>query len=400
MINFKFNRELIWAKIAILILTFSPLVYAQDSPLEAIVDPVSINESITIKLTGFDATTKNLLDFHLSIVGFKVTNQSPKFELVAAKSGIGGTLYKLSGGRVKVFGEVYKGSSDRVKIQALADKVVTTLRKVPGIARTKLIFRARTTGRSSSNSDIYISDIDGGNVKRLTNDKTVNKDPAFNPKAGTAYYLSYMQSTARILSHNLTSGKRKNFALFGGTSFAPSVSPDGSRVAVVLSRDGNPELYVANSKGGDWKRLTRTKAPEFSPCWSPDGRTICYSSKSSGNPRLYLVNASGGRSKELKTGGALLATEPDWSPDGEWIAFTRQTRGSFYICVVPAKGGSHRPIVEGEDPSWSPNSRTLTFSRRLSNGTRVISMLDVPTKQVKDLRLSSLGSCSQPSWGK
>jgi len=52
----------------------------------------------------------------------------------------------------------------------------------------------------------------------------------------------------------------------------------------------------------------------------------------------------------------------------------------------------------GEDPSWSPNSRTLVFTRR-SAGDRRLSLLDVPTGHVKDLvRIS--GNCSQPSWAR
>jgi len=73
-------------------------------------------------------------------------------------------------------------------------------------------------------------------------------------------------------------------------------------------------------------------------------------------------------------------SEPDWSPDGKLIAFTVQYR-DFQICVVPAAGGTATALVEGEDPSWSPNSRTLIFARR-QGGRYVLSLLDVPTKQV------------------
>src|SRR6266852_209292 len=72
--------------------------------------------------------------------------------------------------------------------------------------------------------------------------------------------------------------------------------------------------------------------------------------------------------------------EPDWSPDGKWIAFTVQFR-DFEIAVVPAGGGSATLLVEGEDPSWAPNSRTLIYARR-QGGRYVLSLLDVPTKQV------------------
>jgi Tol biopolymer transport system component len=65
---------------------------------------------------------------------------------------------------------------------------------------------------------------------------------------------------------------------------------------------------------------------------------------------------------------------------------------------VPASGGDAIPVVSGEDASWSPNSRTVIFARRSGNG-RVLSVLDVFTKQVKDVK-SVPGSNSQPSWAK
>jgi TolB protein len=92
--------------------------------------------------------------------------------------------------------------------------------------------------------------------------------------------------------------------------------------------------------------------------------------------------------------------EPDWSPDGKLIAFTTLTGAGFQICVVEAKGGNATVLVEGEDPSWAPNSRTLIYSRR-AGGRQVLSLLDVPTKQVKDIpRISGSSSQSQPSWAR
>jgi hypothetical protein len=55
-------------------------------------------------------------------------------------------------------------------------------------------------------------------------------------------------------------------------------------------------------------------------------------------------------------------------------------------------------LVEGEDPSWAPNSRTVVFARRVG-GKRILSLLDVPTKRVKDTAQVA-GSRSQPSWAK
>jgi hypothetical protein len=61
-----------------------------------------------------------------------------------------------------------------------------------------------------------------------------------------------------------------------------------------------------------------------------------------------------------------------------------------------SEGGDAEPLVAGEDPCWAPNSRTVIFMRRV-NYNKVLSLLDVPTKHVKDVEQIS-GSCSQPAW--
>ena len=63
-----------------------------------------------------------------------------------------------------------------------------------------------------------------------------------------------------------------------------------------------------------------------------------------------------------------------------------------------SEGGVATTLVDGEDPSWAPNSRNIIFTRR-KNGRRYLCVLDVFTKQSKDVQKIS-GSNSQPSWAK
>jgi len=166
---------------------------------------------------------------------------------------------------------------------------------------------------------------------------------------------------------------------------------------MILSKGGSPDVYDCNADKSGLLRLTNTREDESSPCWSADGEWICYATKMGERRVLCKVSASGGAPQRIPTSGVLNPTEPDWSPDGKWIAFTSQMSG-FEICVVPAGGGAVTELVAGEDPSWSPNSRTLVFTRR-EGGRRVLSLLDVPTKQYKDVSRIT-GSNSQPSWAK
>jgi TolB protein len=211
------------------------------------------------------------------------------------------------------------------------------------------------------------------------------------------YYTSYARGNPNIFYSNLSTGEGRNFAKFSGLNTSAAVSPDGSKVAMILDTAGVVNVYVCNADGTDLKRLT-TSEEDSSPCWSPDGQWICFATKIQSRRVLAKVPAGGGKIQVVRTTGAPNPTEPDWSPDGKWIAFTRQA-GEFDICVVPADGSADPTVlVRGQDPSWSPNSRTLIFNHSI-HYLQTLSVLDVFTKQVKDVGRMA-GSDSEPAWRK
>jgi TolB protein len=344
-------------------------------------------------MSGFSGTAQEVLKFDLEVAGFEfVGNDAAKFFLAGGNNGkVEGRLTDKN--KTSLLARAYTGGNTRSQAHALANDVIFAITQHKGITQGKIAFRVG----EGKTSEIYVSDYDGANAVAVTRDNSLATTPTWVPGQRKIMYVSYKSGFPDILSHDLTTGARKKFAAYGGSNFSPAVSPDGRRVAMILSKSGNPELYVCDIDGGNLKQLTHTRDSESSPCWSPNNETICYSSMS-GRAALYTISANGGTAKRLTTagvGGNL--TEPDWSPDGKTIVFTAQM-GNFNICTVPAEGGTANVLVEGEDPAWGANSRTVIFTRRKS-GRRVLSLLDVPTKHVKDVPRIS-GSCSQASWAK
>ena len=103
---------------------------------------------------------------------------------------------------------------------------------------------------------------------------------------------------------------------------APSLSPDGERVGMYRSVDGNVDVWVLDTKRGVLSRVTSDAADDVSPVWSPDGGSIVFSSNRKGVQNLYRKSMTVGGSEELLLSTAERKTATDWSPDGHFVLFT------------------------------------------------------------------------------
>jgi TolB protein len=349
---------------------------------------------VPVNISGFTAEAGGILRQDLLFMG--MTNTTPEQARYLIDGGNSGRVEARVSDRITknpILAKAYTGGSTRSQVHALADDIAKTITGIPGIAQTKIAFKAES---GPGKSEIYISDYDGYNPLQVTRDNTIVSAPAWAGKS-SLFYASYKLGNPRIFSHNLPTGARQMITPYGGANISPSVSPDGSRLAMILSKNGSPNLYVSDLGGKNLKQLTFSRDGESSPCWSPDNKTICYVSRESGVPALYTISASGGGKRHISTVGASNPTEPDWSPDGKWIVFTSQMR-HFEVFIVPAEGGPTIDIAEGEDAVWAPNSRAVVFSKGPDHA-KSLYLLDVPTKQVKTIA-RILGSNSQPSWAK
>ena len=348
-----------------------------------------------VSLQGFSGEVLDVLKFDLYVQGFSfVTPDAAQYIISGSNAGNvqGRVTDRFS--KSSLLARSYTGASLRREAHTFADDIVFVTRHAKGIALTKIAFKDEAP---NGEGEIYVADFDGYNPQAVTHDGAIVAAPAWVPGRLALYYTSYKLGNPDIFCHDLATGQRRAIARYSGLNSSAAVSPDGTRVAMILSKGGSPNVYVCNADGTGLKKLTST-SEDSSPGWSPDGRWICFATKINARRRLAKVPASGGEVQVVNTIGVSNPTEPDWSPDGKWIAFTSQMR-EFDVCVVPANGGDATILVPGEDPSWAPNSRTLIYARRTASYRYVLSVLDAPTKQFKDVPRVS-GSDSQPAWAR
>jgi TolB protein len=294
------------------------------------------------------------------------------------------------------------GANDAGRIaKRIADDVVEAFTGKRGVASTEIAYVSSRSGAP----EIWVMDADGGHARQATRNKSINGFPAWSPDGNAIVYMSYLFERSPHLFRLVRGGGLKAGRMLEGLDGKTPVyrgvyDPSGQRLAVVVSMDGAPEIYVVDADGRNPRRLTRHQAIDVSPTWSPDGRRIAFVSDRSGTPNLYVMDADGGNLRRLTFGG--YHTAPAWSPDGRWIAYeVRAGGGQFDIWLADPEGQGQAPLIthprSDESPSWAPDSRKLAFQSSRT-GRPEVYVVDVDGENVRQITRGS-GENTAPNWG-
>ncbi len=279
-------------------------------------------------------------------------------------------------GEATVHAEVVSGTDWRNALLRAADVAVerTNGMGLKGFFAAKLAFIGERTNRK----EVYTSDLFFGDVKQITRDNTQALTPRWSPDGTKLLYTSFFRSGfPDIYQIDLNNYQRSSFVSFKGTNSGARFSPNGQRVAMVLSGEGNAEIYVGNAQGKQIRRMTRSDAVEASPCFSPDGSRIIFTSDAAGGPQLYLMSLAGGSMRRVPTNISGYCAEPDWSrSDFNKIAFTMRIGRGYQIAMydfssrAAAVQVSHAPF-DGVEPCWLGDGRHLVYTARDERSSRI-----------------------------
>jgi tricorn protease len=233
-------------------------------------------------------------------------------------------------------------------VAARVDPVNTKMLTQPAISASHVAFIYA--------GDLFVADVNGANVQRLTTDDGVESSPAF--------------------------------------------SPDGRTIAFSAQYDGNTDVYTVPVTGGRPVRLTWHPGADQVQSFTPDGKGILFASQRASftnrYAQLFTVPASGGMEEALPIPNAARAT---YSPDGQRIAYNpipprfqqwKQYRGGTVsrLWLYNSKGHAIEKIPQpaersnDTDPMWIGET---VFFRSDRNGEFNIFAYDTRNKQVRQV---------------
>ncbi|PYQ90720.1 MAG: peptidase S41, partial [Acidobacteria bacterium] len=132
----------------------------------------------------------------------------------------------------------------------------------PDVADTKLLTQPAVSARHIAfiyAADLWVCDLDGGNVRRLTGDLGRESNPAF--------------------------------------------SPDGASIAFSAQYEGNTDVYIVPVAGGVPRRLTWHPGADLVQGFTPDGKSVVFTSGrasyTSRYTQLFTVPVDGGIEQPL-----------------------------------------------------------------------------------------------------
>ncbi len=196
---------------------------------------------------------------------------------------------------------VNKDGSDLIQLTKNAGQNATPSFSPDG---KKIAFMSKCTGEKYQ---IFVMDLDGSNIKKLTNDSAVSFcNPIWSADGKKiVYYSDKEDKKDQIWLINTDGSQQTRLTDGSGHNIFPSFSFDGIRI--IFSRRDEREadksyvdasyLFVMNSDGSNLMQLSKINS--FFARFSPDGKKIAFISGKFPSNNVFVANADGSNIKKI-----------------------------------------------------------------------------------------------------
>ncbi|MES2344437.1 MAG: Tol-Pal system protein TolB [Chlamydiota bacterium] len=293
-------------------------------------------------------------------------------------------VFSTQNGSLKYFNDIVltgQISTDKRQIHKLTDTIQKALFNIDGAANSRILYAVQQKTAKIDGGDwiseIWECDWDGSNTRQITRENSYSVTPvAIASKSDRFLYVSYKQGQPKIYIANTKEGSGKRLIDLRGNQLLPAVSLKRDKIAFICDAGGRTDLFVQafhpdkGEIGKPVQLFSYPRSTQASPTFNPDGSKIAFVSDKDGLPRIYIIPTSTSSSRRshpvLLTKQNNESTCPAWSPNGKKIAYSSKTNGVRQIWIYDFDTRTEKQLTFGpgnkENPAWSPNSTHIVFN--------------------------------------
>lgn len=209
----------------------------------------------------------------------------------------------------------------------------------------------------SLGADILIVESTGDDYTNLTPYKSTDHYPVWTPDNKHIVFRSDYNGLPNIYMIDIDGKNLTNISNGPGVDGLFSVSSDGSRIVFDSDREGSRDLFVANLGEDSYVNITKHPARDIDPKWSPDSQYVLFKSDRDGGEDLYLLKLSDNSVIRLTNSPDNGELNPIWCLDSQCIIFNANLNGQQDIFQVNLDGSivnlTNSPANEYSPQIWS-----------------------------------------------
>jgi Tol biopolymer transport system component len=217
----------------------------------------------------------------------------------------------------------------------------------------------------SNGGDIFLCDLRGQGVRRLTFDDASMRGLAWMPNGQDLIFASTRGAGSQLWRLPAYGGSPHMFALAGTNAAYPAVAAAGNRI-VYADSPSLTSIWRAQL-GGDEdtveeQELVRSTGRGSWPAYSPDGRKIAYVSDDTGREEVWICDADGGNRRQVSHFNGPRVRRPRWSPDGRTLLISSDEQGQgLYTVPAEGHGNAHAVVRPATNGAWSRDGKSIYF---------------------------------------
>ncbi len=154
---------------------------------------------------------------------------------------------------------------------------------------------------SSGNSEVYVSNVEGKQLRRLTRTDSLEADPSWSPDGRRLVFTSDQLGGPQIYTSNAQGRSMSRVRTdISRNCSEPTWNPvDPDIIAFTAAAGGEFEVAVYSFKENKSRIISRGSGDAVHPAWLNDGRHLVYTERTSRYSRLMILDTATGKRARL-----------------------------------------------------------------------------------------------------